>query len=55
LAAPAIVRAQADRPICLGSIATLEGPFAAGGQDAYRTMTLALEEANFTVGGRRIE
>jgi branched-chain amino acid transport system substrate-binding protein len=55
LAAPALVRAQADRPIRLGSIATLEGPFAAGGQDAYRCMTLALEAANFTVGGRRIE
>lgn len=55
LAAPALVRAQADRPIRLGSIATLEGPFAAGGQDAYRTMQLALEAVNFTVGGRRIE
>jgi branched-chain amino acid transport system substrate-binding protein len=48
-------RAQPAAPIRLGSVATLEGPFAAGGQDAYRAMTLALEEVGFSIGGRRIE
>jgi branched-chain amino acid transport system substrate-binding protein len=55
LAAPTLVRAQSTAPIRLGSIATLEGPFAAGGQDANRAIQLALDEVNSTVAGRRIE
>ncbi|WP_376089432.1 ABC transporter substrate-binding protein [Roseomonas sp. CCTCC AB2023176] len=52
LKAPAIAQRA---PIKLGGIATLEGPFATGGQDAYRCIQLELDRMNNTVGGRRIE
>jgi branched-chain amino acid transport system substrate-binding protein len=52
LAAPAIAQAA---PIRLGGLTTLEGPFATGGQDAYRCVQMELERRNFTVAGRRIE
>jgi branched-chain amino acid transport system substrate-binding protein len=47
--------AQASTPIKIGSIKTLEGTFATGGQDAVRALTMAFEEANYTVAGRKIE
>lgn len=50
--APAIAQ---NTPIRLGSVTTLEGPFATGGQDAYRAMEMLLQAENFTIGGRRIE
>lgn len=53
VAAP--VAAQQSTPIRIGSIKTLEGPFATGGQDAVRALTMAFEEVNFTVAGRKIE
>jgi branched-chain amino acid transport system substrate-binding protein len=52
LAAPAIAQ---NAPIRLGGLTTLEGPFATGGQDAFRCVQMELERINFTVGGRRIE
>jgi len=42
-------------PIKLGWLATLEGPFATGGQDGFRCMQMLLEEQNNQAGGRRIE
>jgi branched-chain amino acid transport system substrate-binding protein len=42
-------------PLKLGTLASLEGPLAANGQDAYRVVELLLEEANYTAGGRKIE
>ncbi|WFE74905.1 ABC transporter substrate-binding protein [Roseinatronobacter sp. S2] len=44
-----------EQPIRIGSITTLEGPFATGGQDAYRAMEMAFEAIDYTVGGRQIE
>jgi branched-chain amino acid transport system substrate-binding protein len=52
LAAPAIAQRA---PIRLGGLTTLEGPFATGGQDAYRCVQMELERINNTAGGRRIE
>jgi branched-chain amino acid transport system substrate-binding protein len=52
LAKPALAQ---NAPIRLGGLATLEGPFATGGQDAFRAVTMELERRNFTAGGRRIE
>jgi branched-chain amino acid transport system substrate-binding protein len=52
LAAPAIAQ---NAPIKLGGLTTLEGPFATGGQDAYRCVQMELERINNTAGGRRIE
>jgi branched-chain amino acid transport system substrate-binding protein len=49
---PAIAQ---NAPIKLGGLTTLEGPFATGGQDAYRCVQMELERRNFTVAGRRIE
>src|SRR5690349_15567261 len=46
---------KANTPIRLGTLASLEGPLATSGQDAYRLVELLLEEANYTVGGRKIE
>lgn len=47
--------AHAQAPIKLGVLATLEGPFAASGQDAMRGARLALEQAEYKAGGRQIE
>ncbi len=52
LAMPAIAQ---NAPIKLGGLTTLEGPFATGGQDAYRCVQMELERIDHTVGGRRIE
>ena len=41
--------------ITIGSITTLEGPFATGGQDAYRAMEMAFEEVDYSIGDKRIE
>lgn len=46
---------KADTPIRLGTLASLEGPLATNGQDAYRLVELLLEEAGYTAGGRKIE
>lgn len=51
----ALSPAQAQDVIRIGSITTLEGPFATGGQDAYRAMEMAFEAIDYTVGGRTIE
>ena len=42
-------------PIKIGVLATLEGPFAAGGADGMRGAELAIKQRNGTVAGRRIE
>lgn len=42
-------------PIRLGTLASLEGPLAVNGQDAYRVIELLLEEAGYKAGGRKIE
>ncbi|MGU3576693.1 ABC transporter substrate-binding protein [Brucellaceae bacterium C25G] len=49
------VALAADDVIRIGSITTLEGPFATGGQDAYRTMEMAFEEIGYEIGGKKIE
>ena len=46
---------RANTPIRLGTLASLEGPLATSGQDAYRLVQMLLEEIDFTVGGRKIE
>jgi len=40
--------------IKVGGLATLEGPFAVPGQDSMRGIELALSEANYTAGGKKI-
>ena len=52
LTSPAIAQ---NAPIRIGSVATLEGPFATGGQDGYRAMEMLFQAENMTIGGRRIE
>jgi branched-chain amino acid transport system substrate-binding protein len=47
--------ATAQETIKIGVLATLEGPFAAGGQDGMRGAELALKERNGMVAGKRIE
>src|SRR5215510_10409181 len=47
--------AQAQETIKIGLLATLEGPFAAGGQDGMRGAELALKEKNGMAGGKKIE
>ena len=42
-------------PIKIGVLATLEGPFAAGGADGMRGAELAIKQRNATVAGRKIE
>lgn len=46
--------AQQD-PIRIGSIATLEGAFTVLGEEGMRGLELALDQANYTAGGREIE
>ena len=41
--------------IKVGLLATLEGPFTVLGQDGVRGAELALKEANYTAGGKKIE
>ena len=42
-------------PVKIGLLATLEGPFAAGGQDGMRGAELAVRQRNGVVAGRKIE
>lgn len=55
IAAAFSVSAFAQGSVRIGGLATLDGPFVALGQEAFRAMELALEEANYTAGGRKIE
>ena len=43
------------QPVKIGLLATLEGPFAAGGADGMRGAELAVKERNGVVAGRKIE
>lgn len=47
--------AQAQEPIKVGVLATLEGVFVASGQDGMRGATLALEQFEHKAGGREIK
>jgi branched-chain amino acid transport system substrate-binding protein len=47
--------AQAQQVVKIGLLATLEGPFAAGGQDGMRGAELAVKERGGVVAGRKIE
>jgi branched-chain amino acid transport system substrate-binding protein len=47
--------AYAQETIKIGVLATLEGPFAAGGQDGMRGAELAIKERNGMVAGKKIE
>jgi branched-chain amino acid transport system substrate-binding protein len=47
--------AMADGTIKVGLLATLEGPFTVLGQDGVRGAELALNEAKYTAGGKKIE
>lgn len=55
LALSGMTAANAQETIKIGSITTLEGPFATGGQDAYRAMEMAFEEIDYTINGKKIE
>jgi branched-chain amino acid transport system substrate-binding protein len=62
LAAAAVVAAfagaayaQQGKPVKIGLLATLEGPFAAGGADGMRGAELAIKERKGVVAGRKIE
>jgi branched-chain amino acid transport system substrate-binding protein len=50
-----VVLAQQGKPVKIGLLATLEGPFAAGGQDGMRGAELAIRERGGVVAGRKIE
>jgi branched-chain amino acid transport system substrate-binding protein len=47
--------ARADDTIKVGLLATLEGPFTVLGQDSVRGAELALKEANYMAGGKKID
>jgi branched-chain amino acid transport system substrate-binding protein len=47
--------ASAQDSIKVGGLATLEGAFTVLGQDSMRGLKLALEERNYTAGGKKIE
>ena len=47
--------ALADDSIKVGLLATLEGPFTVLGQDGVRGAELALKEANYMAGGKKID
>ena len=47
--------AQQGKPVKIGLLATLEGPFAAGGQDGMRGAEMAVRERKGVVAGRKIE
>ena len=51
LAGPAL----ADDTIKMGALATLEGAFTVLGEDSMRGVELALEEFDYTAGGKKIE
>jgi ABC-type branched-subunit amino acid transport system substrate-binding protein len=50
-----IAYAQQGKPVKIGLLATLEGPFAAGGQDGMRGAEMAVSERKGMVAGRKIE
>lgn len=52
LAGPAMAQ---DDTIKMGALATLEGAFTVLGEDSMRGVRLALEEFNYTAGGKEIE
>lgn len=45
---------QAEEVIKIGALATLEGPFAVLGQDGIRGIKLALQQWNYTAGGKKL-
>ena len=47
--------AQQGQPVKIGLLATLEGPFAAGGADGMRGAELAVKQRGGMVAGRKIE
>jgi branched-chain amino acid transport system substrate-binding protein len=47
--------ADAQQVVKIGLLATLEGPFAAGGQDGMRGAELAVKQRNGMVAGKKIE
>ena len=47
--------AAAQQVVKIGLLATLEGPFAAGGQDGMRGAELAVKQRNGMVAGKKIE
>ena len=47
--------AWAQETLKIGLLATLEGPFAAPGQDGMRGADLALKQKNGMAGGKKIE
>ncbi|MGB6105026.1 MAG: ABC transporter substrate-binding protein [Pusillimonas sp.] len=57
LAMSGVIAAQANaqETIRIGGLATLDGPFAVLGQEAFRAMELAFEEAGNEVAGKKIE
>jgi len=46
---------QSGQPVKIGLLATLEGPFAAGGADGMRGAELAIKQRGGVVAGRKIE
>jgi len=54
-AAAVMCPAWAQETMKIGLLATLEGPFAAPGQDSMRGADLALKEKNGMAGGKKIE
>ncbi|HZM35214.1 MAG TPA: ABC transporter substrate-binding protein [Burkholderiales bacterium] len=50
-----IAFAQSGKAVKIGLLATLEGPFAAGGADGMRGAELAIKERGGVVAGRKIE
>jgi branched-chain amino acid transport system substrate-binding protein len=46
---------QAQDVLKFGGLTTLEGPFAANGEDSFRGVRLALKQWNNTVAGKKIE
>jgi len=50
-----IAYAQQGKPVKIGLLATLEGPFAAGGADGMRGAEMAVNERKGMVAGRKIE
>ena len=54
IAAAGIATAQ-PQTVKIGLLATLEGPFAAGGQDGMRGAELAVKQRGGTVAGKKIE
>ncbi len=45
----------AQETVKMGALATLEGAFTVLGEDSMRGVTMALEEFNYTAGGKKIE